>query len=80
MRGTTWCARPRPSISEASPDDLEKAIRETEEDWEKQASRVRGVGYQAQRRNAYGHGVGPKFSDLTLDGLDGQLRAAEARQ
>lgn len=33
MNGITWCARPLPSLSEASTDDLEKAIRETEKDW-----------------------------------------------
>jgi len=33
VHGTTWCARPLPSVSEASPEDLEKAIGEAEEDW-----------------------------------------------
>jgi hypothetical protein len=33
MNGITWCARPLPSLSEGSTDDLEKAIRETEQEW-----------------------------------------------
>jgi hypothetical protein len=30
LNGTTWCARPEPGLSEDSPEDLQKAIREAE--------------------------------------------------
>jgi hypothetical protein len=35
------------------------------------------VGYSAQRRGRYGRGKGQKWTDLTLDGLAGQLEQAE---
>lgn len=34
------------------------------------------VGYQAQRRGPDGHGVGERFTGLTLDQLAANLRAA----
>jgi hypothetical protein len=37
-----------------------------------------GIGYQAQRKSDRGHGVGHRWSDLTLDGLAGQLEEADA--
>jgi hypothetical protein len=30
---TIWCAQREPTLNEASPEDLEKAIKETETDW-----------------------------------------------
>jgi hypothetical protein len=38
--GITWCAQPTPTLNEASTDDLEKAIHETETEW--QSEGVRG--------------------------------------
>jgi hypothetical protein len=32
--GITWCAQPTPTLNQASTDDLEKAIHETETDWQ----------------------------------------------
>jgi hypothetical protein len=40
QNGVTWCAQPTPTLNEASTDDLEKAIHETETDW--QSEGVRG--------------------------------------
>ncbi|HTV98901.1 MAG TPA: hypothetical protein VMF87_01270 [Streptosporangiaceae bacterium] len=37
--GITWCAQPTPTLNEASPDDLSKAIRETEDDWHAEGAR-----------------------------------------
>lgn len=40
MNGITWCARPEPGLNEASPEDLQKAIVETESDWRSEGVRV----------------------------------------
>ena len=36
----TWCAQPTPTLNEASPEDLQKAIRETETDWRAEGVRL----------------------------------------
>jgi hypothetical protein len=37
--GATWCAKPLPTLNEASPEDLETAIGETEADWKSKGVR-----------------------------------------
>jgi hypothetical protein len=37
--GITWCAQPTPILNEASAEDLEKAIHETETDWQNEGVR-----------------------------------------
>jgi hypothetical protein len=38
--GITWCAQPIPTLNEASVEDLEKAIHETETDWQNESVSV----------------------------------------
>jgi hypothetical protein len=39
LNGTTWCAQPLPTLNEESTEDLEKAIKETETDWQSEGVR-----------------------------------------
>jgi hypothetical protein len=39
QNGITWCAQPRPTLNEESTEDLEKAIKETEADWQSEGVR-----------------------------------------
>lgn len=38
QNGITWCAQPTPTLNEASVEDLEKAIHETETDWQNESA------------------------------------------
>ena len=38
---------------------------------------IGGIGYTAQRRGKHGHGVGPRYSELTLDALAEAIERAE---
>jgi hypothetical protein len=40
MSRITWCAQPTPTLNEDSPEDLAKAIGETEADWKAEGVRV----------------------------------------